>query len=67
VEDAERLKEADPDARLVVLPKVNHVLKEVASDNKQANIATYADPSLPIAPGVGDAVADFVLRPKQDR
>jgi alpha-beta hydrolase superfamily lysophospholipase len=67
VGDAERLKQADPDARLVVLPKVNHVLKEVASDDKQANLAAYADPALPIGPGVVDAVADFVLRPKQDR
>jgi pimeloyl-ACP methyl ester carboxylesterase len=67
VGDAERLKQADPDARLVVLPKVNHVLKEVASDDKQANLAAYADPALPIAAGVVDAVADFVLRPKQDR
>ena len=47
-------------AKLAVLPGVNHVLKTVASDERAANIATYADPSLPVAPAVVDAVAEFV-------
>ncbi len=58
--DARRLSQADPDARLVVLPEVNHVLKAVASDDRGANLATYADPNLPLAPGVADAIAEFV-------
>jgi len=60
VEDAQRLASARPGARLAILPGVNHVLKPVASDDRAANIATYADPSLPIAPAVVDAVAGFV-------
>jgi pimeloyl-ACP methyl ester carboxylesterase len=60
VEDAERLKESAPQAELVLLPDVNHVLKAVASDNPGANAATYADPSLPLAPGVVEAIAPFV-------
>jgi uncharacterized protein len=60
VEDAERLKESAPQAELVLLPDVNHVLKAVASDNPRANAATYADPSLPLAPGVVEAIAPFV-------
>jgi uncharacterized protein len=59
-EDAERLKESAPQAELVLLPDVNHVLKAVASDNPRANAATYADPSLPLAPGVVEAIAPFV-------
>ena len=39
-----------------------HVLKTVASDDRAANMATYADPSLPIAPAVVDAIAAFVKR-----
>lgn len=58
--DARRLAEANPTARLVILPEVNHVLKAVASDDRGANLATYADPNLPLAPGVADAIADFV-------
>jgi pimeloyl-ACP methyl ester carboxylesterase len=60
VADAERLKQAAPKAELALLADTNHVLKTVTSDDKRANGATYADPSLPLAPGVADAIADFV-------
>jgi pimeloyl-ACP methyl ester carboxylesterase len=59
VEDAKLLAAATPDAKLLILPGVNHVLK-VAPIDRAANIATYANPNLPLAPGVVDAVADFV-------
>jgi uncharacterized protein len=67
VGDAERLKTAAPKADLVLLPDANHVLKAVASDDKRANIATYADPTLPLAPGVVDAIANFVATSAQNR
>ncbi|MDZ7281229.1 alpha/beta fold hydrolase [Sphingomonas sanguinis] len=60
VEDAKILKAAQPKATLVLLPKVSHVLKTVEGDSRGANLATYADPNLPIAPGVVTAVADFI-------
>ena len=60
VADAEALAKAQRKAKLVLLPGVNHVLKIVATDDRAANVASYADPSLPIAPGVVDAVAGFV-------
>ncbi len=60
VEDARVLAAAQPKAKLVVLPGVNHVLKPFTGDDRGANLATYADSSLPIAPSVVDAVAGFV-------
>ncbi|WP_428969168.1 alpha/beta hydrolase [Sphingomonas sp. Xoc002] len=60
-EDARTLKAAQPEARLVLLPGVNHVLKTVEGDSRGANLATYADPNLPIAPEVVTAVANFVM------
>lgn len=60
VEDARTLKAAQPKATLILLPKVNHVLKTVEGESRGANLATYADPNLPIAPGVVTAVADFI-------
>lgn len=60
VDDAQRLKRADPAATLTVLPDTNHVLKRVTSDDRGANLAAYADPNLPLAPGVVEAVAGFV-------
>jgi len=58
--DARLLKQADPQATLVLLPNANHVLKQVDSDDISANVATYADPGLPLAPGVLDAISSFL-------
>ncbi|MGO9461020.1 MAG: alpha/beta hydrolase [Rhodomicrobium sp.] len=67
VADAERLKLAAPSARLVLLPNTNHVLKTVTSPNRAENMAAYGDPSLPLAPGVIDAIAGFVSAPPEVR
>lgn len=61
--DAEALAAARPDAALVRLEGVNHVLK-VAPIDRAANLATYFDANLPLAPGVTEAVADFILAPR---
>lgn len=58
--DARRLAAAAPQARLVLLPDVNHVLKRVAEDDRAANLRTYADPAAPLAEGVADPIAAFV-------
>ncbi len=60
--DAEALGRAQPKAKLVEIPTMNHVLKDVGSDDKAANVAAYADPSLPIDPTLVDTVAAFVRR-----
>lgn len=59
-DDARRLADANRTATLDLLPDVNHVLKTVHSDDRAANIATYADPTLPLAPGIVDRIAAFV-------
>ena len=45
----------------MLLPDVNHVLKQVSSADRAANLATYAAANLPLAAGVLAAIADFVL------
>lgn len=60
LEDAMALASAQPKAQLAVLPGVNHVLKTVAGEDRGANLAAYADPSLPVAESVVEAVASFV-------
>jgi hypothetical protein len=62
VVDAQALKRAQPNAELTLLPGVNHVLRPVTSDDRAANIATYGDAKLPIAPVVAADIATFVLR-----
>jgi uncharacterized protein len=58
--DARLLKQASPAATLTLLPNTNHVLKSVTTDDIGANVATYADPSLPLAAGVVDAITQFL-------
>ncbi|MDP3258365.1 MAG: alpha/beta fold hydrolase [Bosea sp. (in: a-proteobacteria)] len=64
--DAERLHQAHPNAKTILLPNANHVLKAVASNDRAANIATYQDPDQPLADGVIEALAAFVRRPQKD-
>ncbi len=61
--DARAMAAARPDARLVVWEGVNHLLK-IAPADRAANMATYSDPTLPLAPGVVDDVAGFIRRPR---
>jgi pimeloyl-ACP methyl ester carboxylesterase len=63
-DDAKLLSAAKPDAKLMILPGVNHVLKQAPAD-RAGNVATYADPNLPLAPGITDSVADFIMASKQ--
>ncbi|KAA0969810.1 lysophospholipase [Aureimonas fodinaquatilis] len=58
--DAERIKQAAPDAELAILPDTNHVMKQVGPDDRDANLATYAAADLPLAPGVVDSIASFI-------
>jgi pimeloyl-ACP methyl ester carboxylesterase len=60
--DAAALRQARPDARTVSPSNMNHVLKDVASDDRTANLVTYADPSLPVDQTLVSAVADFVKK-----
>ena len=58
--DANALHVAQPKSKLIVIAEANHVLKTVPEGDRGANLASYADPSLPLAPGIGEAVAAFV-------
>lgn len=60
VADAEHLAAARPGITLRLIEGMNHVLKTAPAD-RAGNMATYADPNLPLAPGVAEAVGDFIL------
>jgi pimeloyl-ACP methyl ester carboxylesterase len=61
VADAQRLMQAAPSAKLVLLPDANHVFKVVKSTDMAANRATYSKPGVPLSPDVANEIADFVL------
>lgn len=58
VEDAHLLNKARK-TKLQLIDGMNHVLKEAPAD-RAANLATYADPSLPLAPRLVRRIEDFV-------
>ena len=58
--DARQLKAANLQASLIILPNMNHVMKEVTSDDPAINIASYAEPALPLAPGLIDSIEYFL-------
>jgi pimeloyl-ACP methyl ester carboxylesterase len=60
VDDAKRLAGARKQTQLVLLPRVNHVLKEEAA--RALPQASYGDPAHPLGPGVVDAVLKGVAR-----
>lgn len=57
--EASALKAARPDALLALVPGMNHVLKAVPAD-PQKQLASYADPSLPLAPRLAPIILDFL-------
>ncbi|HYM26312.1 MAG TPA: alpha/beta fold hydrolase [Vicinamibacterales bacterium] len=61
VDEAKALKAAKPDAELLLVDGMNHVMK-AAPVERLANIATYGNPDLPIVPDVPKAIAAFVRR-----
>lgn len=58
--DLEALHVARPDAIALSPPNMNHVLKDVAGDDRASNLATYADPNLPVDQALVDGIAAFV-------
>jgi len=60
VADAEALHRARPDARLVVLPETNHVLKGVADTTLMGQLSTYQNPTIPIVGSVVDELVSWI-------
>lgn len=59
VEDARLLAAANRNARLVVIPAINHVWRRAPAD-LAANAATYRNVALPVDQAVASAIAAFV-------
>jgi len=60
VEDARLLQEARPDAELVIIPNMNHVLKPCVSTDMAVQMETYVKPDIRIEPLVAREIADLL-------
>jgi len=61
VDDAKLLSTGKPDAKLLIIENMNHVLKDCDSDI-QKNMSTYKNPDLPLKTELVDALVDFILK-----
>ncbi|WP_107943401.1 S9 family peptidase [Metasolibacillus fluoroglycofenilyticus] len=59
--DAERLHTAKSDAEVLYFETMNHVLKDAPAD-RESNLATYANPTLPLTEGLVEKIATFILK-----
>ena len=57
--DGEKLEAAREGVTLVAIEDMNHVLK-LAPQDRAGNMALYVKPDAPLAPGLADAIADFI-------
>jgi hypothetical protein len=60
VRDAQLLKAAKPDAKLVVIPGANHVYKSAMSRDRMVQLALYVDPTVPIVPRLVEELAGWI-------
>ena len=58
------LKKASPKAELVLIDKMNHVLKDCESTTPQQQMAVYNNPSLPVNAALMNATVQFVNNSK---
>ncbi|WP_289141757.1 alpha/beta fold hydrolase [uncultured Pseudomonas sp.] len=59
VADAQKLKQAKPDAKLAVIPGMNHVMRIVPNEVKQ-QLSSYNNPQLPLADALGRRLVGFI-------
>ncbi|GAB4278240.1 MAG: alpha/beta hydrolase [Marinilabiliales bacterium] len=61
VEDAKILKRNNKSSKLVIIKNMNHVLKEVKTDNYFLQLKTYNDPELQLHPKLIKSIVKFIL------
>lgn len=59
VSEAEKLLKAKPDAQLVVINKMNHILRLIEGNDVE-NSKSYNDPNMPVAPELVSAISEFI-------
>jgi len=60
VEHAELLAKANPTAKLVIIKKMNHVLKDCEHKDLQSQMYTYTDPTILINNQIVKYISDFI-------
>jgi pimeloyl-ACP methyl ester carboxylesterase len=61
VQDAENLAKANKNAELLIVDKMNHIMKIIDGD-KQANIDSYSNETLPISETLTNKIVSFIQK-----
>ena len=61
VADAQHLKNAQPESKLIIIDKMNHVLKDIPGDQTK-NMQSYGNPDLPVDTTLIKAMIDFIVK-----
>ncbi len=61
--NGEKLKKAKSDANLLIIKRMNHILKDAPADEDQ-NLATYDKPDLPLSPTLVPGIVEFINKLK---
>jgi uncharacterized protein len=62
VDQAKKLKKANPKAQLLIIQNMNHALKTVETDSQEDNLETYTNESLPIVYELVEKMSAFVKK-----
>ena len=60
VKDAKNLLEAKPDAKLVIIKNMNHILKDIKEE--EDNLASYSNPDFPVSKQLIQTIVEFVKK-----
>lgn len=61
VQDAENLSKSNKNAELLIVDKMNHIMKIIDGD-KQANLESYNNATLPISEVMINKIVSFILK-----
>ncbi|MNR48765.1 hypothetical protein D3C85_1680470 [compost metagenome] len=61
IKDAESLSQANKNTELLIVDKMNHVMKIVEGD-KQANLDSYNNESLPLSEVMTNKIVSFIKK-----
>ncbi len=61
VQDAENLSKSNKNAELLIIDKMNHIMKIIEGD-KQANLESYNNATLPISEVMTNKIVSFILK-----
>lgn len=61
------LKAAKPDAELVFIPEMNHIFRDVPTNDPHDNMATYTEPEMPIDGLFVESVVNFIRKNEKEK